>query len=151
MGKCPSNEAEIHQSDKCLGSWMGPSEEISFPKGTRQTRNTTSPRRAFLTPKQKKRKKKWYPSSHHGKAWPEESVFDFSRRVSSSDFTEAITGNNRSGPEQRDEASRPHLWLFWPGHALLVSRQADGLRNAVVNVPTARKGKEQRGEHDGYI
>lgn len=73
-----SNQYEIHQGDKCLGSWLGLCKDISSPKGTGQTRNTTVPRGKALWHKKKTKKNKPASIIPAGeKNVPEESVLTF--------------------------------------------------------------------------
>lgn len=59
MKDCQSNKCEIHQGDKCSGSSLGLSEDISLLKGTGQTRNTTSLLSLERRPHDTKAAKSW--------------------------------------------------------------------------------------------
>lgn len=72
--ECESNKSEIHQGDKCSGSWLGLWEDTSLPKGAGQTRNTTS-----LREQAPWHKGNWslHPLHRQREKCPEETVLTF--------------------------------------------------------------------------
>lgn len=140
---CQSNKCEIHQGDKCLGSWLGLCKDISSPKGTGQTRNTTPPREKASWHKEKKKKK---PASitQAGRIMSWRECFDFWRSVSSSYFTGGITCRELPAAQQQVKS-----WHYNPGLILNsdIGRfvkyytTTKGLKNLAVNLLTQRKVK----------